>query len=102
MFFASAYGQVSKQEVPPGKTLFVSSGVFFACQTGLSYAVGLPGGCQTLCCGGEGFVLKFTGPCSVYTVNKDRWAFMALLAPAASGGGGGAAAAADAGAGAAA
>lgn len=96
IFFAGGFGCVQKQRVPDGCVLAVNTGMFFAAPDSVPIHVGIPGGCCELCCSGEGFVMKFRGPCVLYTQNRDPAVFEQLLSPQynQAGGGGG-----DAGAG---
>jgi len=73
MFFAGGYGQIIRQEVPEGQSLLVNNSLFFAAhqETAQSSELAVLGGCWTCCWGGEGFVMKFRGPCVVYTQSRD-------------------------------
>lgn len=82
VFFAGGFGNIQKQKVPDGRTLAVNTGMFFAAPDQVPINVGLPGGCWECCCSGEGFVMKFHGPCVVYTQNRDPAVFKKLLSPA--------------------
>jgi len=58
--------------VPKGKTLYVDNGLFFAAHEKTNIRMQLLGGLScTSCCGGEGLVMAFTGPCVVYTQSHD-------------------------------
>jgi len=71
VFFAGGYGSIERNEVPAGKHLFVDTSLFFAAHESTQIDVGTPGGLCTFCCGGEGFVMKFNGPCVIYTQSRD-------------------------------
>jgi len=71
MFFAGNYGALERHEIPPGKMLFVDHGLFFAAHELTRISMGLVGGICGCTCGGEGFVMKFFGPCVVYTKSRD-------------------------------
>jgi len=71
MFFAGGYGSIVRHDVPPGQVLFVDNGLFFACHEKISINIGLIGGCRATCCSGEGLVMKFFGPCCVFTQSRD-------------------------------
>lgn len=81
LIWAGDYGAIQRHDVPPGRTFIVDAGLFFACTEDVQISIGLAGGCYTCCCGGEGFVMKFRGPCSVYTQNRDPAEIMKLLKP---------------------
>jgi len=81
LFFAGNYGQIQRHEVPQGKTMVVNNGLFFAASDKTNISIGLPGGCKSLLCSGEGIVMRFTGPCVVYTQNRDPITMMKLLNP---------------------
>jgi len=71
MFFAGNYGMLERNEVKEGKTLIVDAGLFFAAHEKASLNVGIVGGITGFCFSGEGFVLKFYGPCVVYTKSRN-------------------------------
>ena len=88
VFFAGNCGAIQRHDVPAGKRFCVSSGLFFACSDKNAIQIGLAGGVKTCCCGQEGFVMKFTGPCVVYTQNRDPDVMYGLLNPRPQGGAG--------------
>jgi len=71
VFFAGGYGSIERHEVPAGKTFFVDTSLFFAAHESTMIDLGVPGGCSTFLCGGEGFVMKFNGPAVIYTQSRD-------------------------------
>lgn len=81
VFFAGNYGAIQRHDIPAGKRFCVSTGLFFACSDKTAIQIGLAGGLTTCLCGGEGFVMKFTGPCVVYTQNRDAAIMYSLLNP---------------------
>jgi len=81
LFYAGGYGQIQKNFVPEGKVLCVGRGLFFACTDDVNIQVGLPGGCNECLFSGEGFVMKFQGPCTVYTQNRDPRTIKRILNP---------------------
>lgn len=70
MFYAGGYGVITRHEVPEGKVLFLDNGLFFAANEAMNISLGMPGGCQSCLFGGEGLVMKITGPCVVYSQNR--------------------------------
>jgi len=81
LFFGAGYGQISRHEVPEGKTLLVHAGMFFAANEQMNIGIGWPGGCWSWCWSSEGWVMKFQGPSVVYTQNRDPDYFRNLLRP---------------------
>lgn len=81
LFYAGSYGQIQRIEVPSGTTALVHTGMFFAAADNTNFEVGLPGNCKSLCCSGEGFVLKFHGPSVVYVRNRDPAEMLRMLNP---------------------
>lgn len=71
LFFAGGFGSIKQHIVPPGRSFFVDRGMFFAAEQNTKLNVGLIGGLKTMCCTGEGFVMKFYGPCIVYTQSRN-------------------------------
>lgn len=82
-FFAGGFGDIQKQTIPDGMTLYVNNGLFFAAPDDMEMKIAVAGGCCTTacCCGGEGWVMTFEGPTTVYTQNRDPDVFKALLNP---------------------
>lgn len=79
MFFAGSTGDIVRHEVPAGKTLVVDSGMFFAAHESVSMSIGLASGLCACFFGQEGFMLKFTGPCVVFTQSRDPNAYAPSL-----------------------
>jgi uncharacterized protein (AIM24 family) len=71
MFFAGGYGSIVRHDVAKGQVLFVDNGLFFAAHELTRITVGLIGGCRASCCSGEGLVMKFYGPCCIFTQSRD-------------------------------
>jgi len=78
MFFGGHYGMLERNEVAAGQQLIVDGGLFFAAHELSELAIGIVGGCTGLCFSGEGFVIKFTGPCVVYTKSRDYERLLAM------------------------
>jgi uncharacterized protein (AIM24 family) len=79
MFYAGGYGAITRHEVPAGKTLFLDNGLFFAANEALNISLGMPGGCLGCMCGGEGLVMKITGPTVVYSQNRSPSTWKKIL-----------------------
>jgi len=71
MFFAGGYGSIVRHDVAKGQVLFVDNGLFFAAHELTRITIGLIGGCRASCCSGEGLVMKFYGPCCIFTQSRD-------------------------------
>jgi uncharacterized protein (TIGR00266 family) len=71
VFFAGGYGSIERHEIPAGKQFFVDTSLFFAAHESTAIDVGTPGGCMSFLCSGEGFIMKFNGPCVLYTQSRD-------------------------------
>jgi len=70
-FFAGNYGSIERHEIPAGKVFFIDHGLFFAAHETINIGIGIVGNIVGFCCGGEGFVMQFFGPCVVYTKSRD-------------------------------
>jgi len=81
MFWAGGYGALTRHDIPEGKTFFLDNGLFFAANELVNIGLGLPGGCISCCYGGEGVVMKFTGPCVVYSQNRSPAIWQKVLNP---------------------
>jgi len=73
IFLAGSYGMLERHDVPEGKELYVGKGNFFAGHASKDLDVGLVGGCMNFCCGAgsKAIILKFRGPCTVYTQSRN-------------------------------
>lgn len=92
VFFAGGYGEILRHDVPEGKCLFVDTGLFFAAHADTKINIGCIGGLKTFLCSGEGLVMKFFGPCVIFTQSRDPALFRRLQQPQGgrgNGGGGG-------------
>lgn len=71
IFMAGGYGSLVRHDVPEGKTLCVSRGLFFAAHEKVELKIGYVGGLKNLCCSGASVVMKFRGPAVVYTQSRN-------------------------------
>lgn len=71
MAFCGGFGEIIRHDVPAGQCLFVDNGLFFACHEKTKIKIGSVGGLKAFCCSGEGLVMKFFGPCVVFTQSRD-------------------------------
>lgn len=70
LIFAGSYGYINKHEVPPEQEFVVDTGIFLACPEGTQFKTSKVGGKKSFLFGGEGFVMRFFGPCTVYTQSR--------------------------------
>ncbi len=70
MFFAGAYGAIQKHEIPSGKEFVVDTGLFFAAKEDVKFEISKVGGMKSFLLGGEGLVLRFYGPATIYTQSR--------------------------------
>ncbi|MHA2503321.1 MAG: TIGR00266 family protein [Candidatus Kariarchaeaceae archaeon] len=68
--FAGGYGYIKEHDVAAGDELVVDTGIFFACPEGTQFTTSKVGGKKSFVFGGEGFVMRFMGPCKVYTQSR--------------------------------
>jgi len=73
VFLAGSYGMIERHDVPQGKELYVARGNFFAGHINKDLEIGLVGGLMNFCCGAgwKSIILKFRGPCTVYTQSRN-------------------------------
>jgi len=71
MFFAGGFGSIVRHDIPPNQVFFVDNGLFFAAHEKTKIAITPLGGLKTCCCSGEGLVMKFVGPCVIFTQSRD-------------------------------
>jgi uncharacterized protein (AIM24 family) len=81
MFYCGGYGAITRHEVPDGKYLYLSRGLFFAANDKTKIEGGLPGTCISCLYGGEGFCMKFRGPAVVYSQNRNPNIWAKVLNP---------------------
>ncbi|MHA2174211.1 MAG: TIGR00266 family protein [Candidatus Hodarchaeales archaeon] len=75
------YGVVERHELAPGQEFVVDNGVMMAYQAGIEHRVSKVGGTKSLMLGGEGVVIRYTGPGVVYTQNREIGLLAAMLLP---------------------
>ncbi|KAG2490435.1 hypothetical protein HYH03_011071 [Edaphochlamys debaryana] len=66
----ASYGHIQRHVVPTGRSLLVDNESFLACPLDVGYTVDKVGGFKSLIFGGEGLVMRFQGPCILYTQSK--------------------------------
>jgi uncharacterized protein (TIGR00266 family) len=75
------YGLVERHEVAPGQEFVVDSGVMMAYQSNMQHRVSKVGGKKSFLLGGEGIVIRYTGPGVVYTQNRELGLLASLIVP---------------------
>jgi len=73
IFLAGSYGMLERHDVGENKELYVARGNFFAGHADKDLEIGMIGGCMNLCFGAgmRSIILKFKGPCTVYTQSRN-------------------------------
>lgn len=71
MFYAGNFGAITRHDIGPGQVFLVDDGLFFAAHESTHIGIQLLGGLKTALCSGEGFVMRFVGPASIFTQNRD-------------------------------
>lgn len=79
LFWAGTYGEIIKHEIPAEKSLIVDGGLFFAARGDTNVEITILGDICTACCSGEGIVMKFQGPATVYCQSRDPAIFEAMF-----------------------
>lgn len=76
VFVAGGFGAIVRHDIPAGKVLYVTRGLFFAAHEDTRFQIGLAGGVKNFCCtNGGGLVMIFYGPSVIYTQSRDseKW-----------------------------
>jgi uncharacterized protein (TIGR00266 family) len=81
IFWAGSYGEIVKHEIPDGKSLIVDGGLFFAAHQDTDVHISFLGDPCTACCSGEGIIMKFNGPATVYCQSRDPAIFDSIFLP---------------------
>lgn len=71
LIFAGGFGDIIRHDLAEGQTLFVDNGLFFAARDTTKLKIQILGGAKTCCFGGEGFVMQFHGPNTIYTQSRN-------------------------------
>lgn len=75
------YGYVECHELAEGQEFVCDNGVMMAFQTNMQHRVSKVGGRKSFFLGGEGIVIRYTGPGIVYTQNREIGLLASLIAP---------------------
>ena len=77
----SSYGAIVPVDLAPGQTYVVDTGHMVGWDEGVTYAVEKVGNWKSTMLGGEGLVVRLTGPGRVYIQTRSPENFIAWLAP---------------------
>ncbi|MBY9005277.1 MAG: TIGR00266 family protein [Candidatus Lokiarchaeota archaeon] len=75
------YGMVEKHEIKQDQEFLVDTSIMMAYSANIQHKVSKVGGKKSFILGGEGFVIRYTGPGIVYTQNRDIRALASLIWP---------------------
>ena len=75
------YGLVERHELAPGQEFVVDNGVMMAYSADIQHKVSKVGGRKSFFLGGEGIVIRYTGPGVVYTQNREIGLLASLILP---------------------
>lgn len=78
--FVGSYGGIVKQELERGEKLTVDTGHSVAWHADVEFSTHRVGGLKSTVLGGEGFVMTFEGPGTVYLQTRDYSSFIADIA----------------------
>ncbi len=79
MVWIGAYGGIEKIDIKENQMMKIDNGHFLMCDSDAKYTLGTVGGVKSTLFSGEGLVLNFKGPCSVYTQNRNLRVFSHLI-----------------------
>jgi uncharacterized protein (TIGR00266 family) len=77
----SSYGAIVSVDLAPGQTYVVDTGHMVGWQEGVTYEVKKVGNWKSTFLGGEGLVVRLTGPGRVYVQTRSPESFIAWLTP---------------------
>lgn len=80
-FWVASYGYIERHELKDGDTMLVDNEHFLACPGNVSYSIQRLGNMKSLLFGGEGFAMKFSGPCTIYTQSKGIRGLVKMIEP---------------------
>ena len=67
----SSYGGIEVLDIKENQTMKVDNGHFLMCDGNIQYSIGRVGGLKSTLFSGEGLVMVFKGPCTLYTQNRN-------------------------------
>lgn len=77
----SSYGAIMSVDLAPGQTYVVDTGHMVGWEEGVGYEVHKAGNWKSTMLGGEGLVVRLTGPGRVYAQTRSPESFIAWLTP---------------------
>jgi uncharacterized protein (TIGR00266 family) len=77
----SSYGAIMNVDLAPGQTYIVDTGHMVGWEEGVTYEVQKVGNWKSTLLGGEGFIVRLTGPGRVYAQTRSPESFIAWLTP---------------------
>jgi uncharacterized protein (TIGR00266 family) len=77
----SSYGAIMNVDLAPGQTYVVDTGHMVGWEEGVSYEVHKVGNWKSTLLGGEGFVVRLTGPGRIYVQTRSPESFIAWITP---------------------
>jgi len=82
MFYAGGFGSITRHDIAAGQVFIVDHGLFFAAHEATRLHVAPIGGIKSTLCSGEGIVMRFNGPCTIFTQSRDPALFNPSPEPA--------------------
>jgi uncharacterized protein (TIGR00266 family) len=76
MVWLNSYGGSLKKTLNEGESLMVDNGLFLASYSNVDFSLKKVGGIKSSILSGEGFTMKFTGPCDLLLQNKNHYALV--------------------------
>ena len=77
----TTYGHIVKHTLKEGEILYVNNNLFLAADSNVNYSMKRIGNIKSIIGGGEVLVMKFTGPCEIYTQSRDFSGLISLIKP---------------------
>ena len=77
--FLAGYGSIKKHELAAGQEFVVDNGIFFATEETTKFKLSKIGGFKSFVLGGEGVVMRFIGPGTVYTQSRSGSDLLGLI-----------------------
>jgi len=74
--WVASYGGIEALDIKAGQTMKVDNGHFLCCDGDVQYKLGRVGGLKSTLFSGEGLVMVFKGPCTIYTQNRNAHALL--------------------------
>lgn len=75
----ASYGGIQKLNLEAGETLSVAHGMYLCSHADIPYNIGTVGSGANMFLSGQGFIMNFTGPCSIYAQGRDLHEFTKFI-----------------------